>query len=128
MKLLEVSLGLATQAFRFMDAGEYAKQLEQLGIREDEFAEKSQSTKVPRIRRFTIELTIWKMNCDEKYIRLFTGIGMEEEIECVSDTTSEIECFNILSGSVGLSRHSTPLGSLVDISRADEHKLKGAMT
>ncbi|URE24841.1 hypothetical protein MUK42_17730 [Musa troglodytarum] len=124
MKLLEVSLGLATQVFMFMDAGQYAKQLEQLGIKKEEFAERlvqileeynHPSTKVPRIRRFTIEITIWMMNCDEKYIRLFTGLGMEEELECVSETTSEIECFNIFSGSLGLRRHGTTIGSLVDI-------------
>ncbi|CAL9153967.1 unnamed protein product, partial [Musa hybrid cultivar] len=57
MKLLEVSLGLATQVFRFMDAGVLSKQLEQLGTREEEFAERlvqileeynHPSAKVPR--------------------------------------------------------------------------------
>ncbi|RWW00504.1 hypothetical protein GW17_00036533 [Ensete ventricosum] len=39
---------------------------------------------------------------------------MEKELESVSETTSELECFNVFSGSVGLSRHGTPLCSLVD--------------
>lgn len=117
-----------------MDAGGYAKQLEQLGTREEEFAERlvqileeynHPSTKVPRIRRSTIEITIWMMNCDEKYNRLFTGLGMEEELQCVSETTSEIDCYNIFSGSVGTEQAwHTPWLPCGHCTRADGHKLK----
>ncbi|CAL9179398.1 unnamed protein product [Musa hybrid cultivar] len=123
VKLLEVSLGLAAQVLRFMDAEEFAMQMEQLGIREEEFAETLvrvlqryhyPSVKVPRMRRFVIEIAMWMMNCDTKCIRVFSDLGMEKELESVSETTSELECFNVFSGSVGLSRHGTPLCSLVD--------------
>lgn len=123
VKLLEVFLGLAAQVLRFMDAEEFAMQMEQLGIREEEFAETLvrvlqryhyPSVKVPRMRRFVIEIAMWMMNCDNKCIRVFSDLGMEKELESVSETTSELECFNVFSGSVGLSRHGTPLCSLVD--------------
>jgi len=39
---------------------------------------------------------------------------MEEELEGVMDTTSELESFNIFSGTIGLSRHSTTIHSLVE--------------
>ncbi|RRT72534.1 hypothetical protein B296_00019342 [Ensete ventricosum] len=98
-------------------------QMEQLGIREEELAETLvrvlqryhyPSVKVPRMRRFVIEIAMWMMNCDTKCIRVFSDLGMEKELESVSETTSELECFNVFSGSVGLSRHGTPLCSLVD--------------
>ncbi|URD73541.1 hypothetical protein MUK42_35196 [Musa troglodytarum] len=124
MKQLEVSLGLAIQVYRFMDAQEYAKKLEQHSIKDVDFAERLVKIlqkynypcpKVPRIRRFVLEIIIWMMNSDRKYIRFFTELGMEKELECVSETTSELECFDVFSGSVGLSRHNTPLCVLVDI-------------
>ncbi|CAL9096120.1 unnamed protein product [Musa textilis] len=122
-KMLEVSLGLAAQVLRFMDAEEFAMRMEQLGIREEEFAETLvrvlqryhyPSVSVPRMRRFVIEVAMWMMNRDTKCIRVFSDLGMEKELEIVSETTSELECFNVFSGSVGLSRHGTPLCSLVD--------------
>ncbi|WOL03460.1 hypothetical protein Cni_G12180 [Canna indica] len=123
MKLLEVSLGLATQVLKLMDAEEFARNLQQFEIREMSFAERIvkilrkynyPSTKVPRIRRFTVEIAIWMMSSNARCIKVFADLGMEKELERVAETTSELECFNVFSGSVGLSRHSRPLCSLVD--------------
>lgn len=123
MKLLEASLGLATQIFRFVSHAEYVEELEKAGIREFQFAERLvrslktynyPSIKVPRIRRFLIELAIWLMTSDRKYAKLFSDFGMDIELENVAETVSELECFNVFSGSVGLSRHDRHLSSLVD--------------
>lgn len=122
-KLLEVSLGLATQIFKFMDDEEFAYQLHKLSIREKDLAERLVNTlhkydypctKVPRIRRFAVEVSIWMMRRGAKYIKFFCDLGMEKELLSVLETTSELECFNVFSGSVGVGRHSTALCSLVD--------------
>ena len=124
MKLLEVSLGLAVEIIKLMSPEEYNEELVKAGIKEAEFPKKLvqilnkynyPSIKVPRIRRFVIELAIGMMKSDGRYIRIFRDLGMEKELEHVSETTSELECFNVFSGSVGLSRHNTTLCSLVDI-------------
>ncbi|XP_058083874.1 uncharacterized protein LOC131231634 [Magnolia sinica] len=122
-KLQEVAVGLAAQIFRFMDAHELSIAFYQSGINETELVtelvlilKKHQypSTKVPRIRRFVIELAICMMKAKEKNIQIFKDLGMEKELENVAGTTSELECFIVFSGSVGLSRHRTTVYSLVD--------------
>ncbi|XP_008791013.2 uncharacterized protein LOC103708038 [Phoenix dactylifera] len=124
MELLEVSLGLAVEIIKLMSPEEYNVELAKAGIKETEFPEKLvqilnkynyPSIKVPRIRRFVIELAIWMMKSDGRYIRMFRDLGMEKELKHVLETTSELECFNVFSGSVGLSRHNTALCSLVNI-------------
>ncbi|KAG6526117.1 uncharacterized protein LOC122047377 [Zingiber officinale] len=122
-KLLEVSLGLATQIFKFMNAEEFTHQLHKSIIREEDLAERLvntlhrydyPSTKVPRIRRFAVEVSTWMMRRGAKHIKIFRDLGMEKELRSVLETTSELECFNVFSGSVGIGRHSTALGSVVD--------------
>lgn len=124
MKLLEASLGLAVEIIKLITPEEYNEELAKAGIKEVEFTEKLvrilnkynyPSIKVPRIRRFVIELAIVIMKSDESYIRIFRDLGMEKELKHVSETTSELECFNVFSGSVGLSRHNTTLGTLIHI-------------
>lgn len=124
-KLLEVALGLATRIFRLTSYEEYVDELEKSNIEGARLAGRLvqllkvhsyPSVKVPRMRRFAIELTIWLMKSDKKkYARLFAGLGMEKELLNVAETTSELECFNVFSGSVGLSRHSSTLSCLVEI-------------
>lgn len=122
-KLQEVAIGLATQIFRFMSSHESGNPFEKSDVKETEFAEKLvqilkqyhyPSTKVPRIRRFVIELVTWMMKSNDENIRIFKDLGMENELRNVAETTSELECFNVFSGSVGLSRHKTTVHSLVD--------------
>lgn len=122
-KLLEVSLGLTSQMCKFMSAEEFSGRLYKSGISESDFVinlirilkkYNHPSVKVPRIRRFVIELAIWMMRADSNKIKLFISSGMEKELRSVSETTSELECFNVFSGSVGLSRHDVSLCSLVD--------------
>ena len=71
------------------------------------------SMDVPRARRYTIELAISLMQSDARYVALFVELGMESELRRVAMTTSQLECFNVFSGSVGLSRRATSVRSLV---------------
>ncbi|KAK3417676.1 hypothetical protein EUGRSUZ_H03623 [Eucalyptus grandis] len=109
-KLQEVMVGLAVHAF-------------QAGFREAELAcalveilrnHRNPHIKVPRMRRFAIELAIWMMREKSTNVQIFRDLGMEEELEGVMDTTSELESYNIFSGTIGLSRHSTTIHSLVE--------------
>ncbi|KAG6467915.1 uncharacterized protein LOC122034615 [Zingiber officinale] len=122
-KLLEASVGLVTQLCKFTNADEFARALEQAEIQEIELVEKLveilkeyeyPDIKVPRIRRFVIEQAIWMMNSDSNSVGLFEKFGMERLLESVEETTSELECFHIFSGSVGLSRHRKTMPYLVE--------------
>ncbi|RVX21878.1 hypothetical protein CK203_001386 [Vitis vinifera] len=98
-KLQEVMLGLAAHAHELVEI-----------LRKYKYP----PIKVPRIRRFTIELAIWMMRDKETNVHIFKDLGMEKELEGVLETTSEIESFNIFSGTVGLNRHGTSMHSLVE--------------
>ncbi|MBA0664617.1 hypothetical protein Goklo_004585 [Gossypium klotzschianum] len=122
-KLQEVMVGLAAQVFKHMTSNESSIMFERAGIKEEELAKalvqilekyRHPSAKVPRIRRFTIELAIWMMHDNVKNVYIFKDLGMEKELEGVLETTAELESFNIFSGSVGLSRHNTTIHSLVE--------------
>ncbi|KAF8024649.1 hypothetical protein BT93_F1734 [Corymbia citriodora subsp. variegata] len=122
-KLQEVMVGLAVHAFKFMTTEESTAFFERAGFRESELAcvlveilrsHRNPNIKVPRMRRFAIELAIWMMRDKLKNVQIFRDLGMEEELEGVMDTTSELESFNIFSGTIGLSRHSTTIHSLVE--------------
>ncbi|KNA08539.1 hypothetical protein SOVF_161740, partial [Spinacia oleracea] len=110
-KLREVMVGLAARAFKFMTYSESSIMFEQAGIKETEIANvlvqilKKHTyppPRFPRIRRFTIELAIWMMKNKESNVGVFRNLGLEKELENVLDTTSELESFNIFSGTVGL--------------------------
>lgn len=119
----EVMLGLAAKIFRFMTSLESDIIFEETGIKAIELAKKLVQilehyeyppVKVPRIRRFTIELAIWMMKEKKEYIKIFKHLGMEKQLENVTETTSELESFNVFSGTIGLSRDSTTVHSLVE--------------
>ncbi|KAF6145242.1 hypothetical protein GIB67_041437 [Kingdonia uniflora] len=123
-KLQEVMLGLSAQVFRFMASHESGIMFVQTGITETKLATKLVQImkqyyyppiKIPRIRRFSIELAIWMMRNKKKNIHIFKDLGLEKELESVMETTSELESFNVFSGTIGLSRHSTTIHSLVVI-------------
>ncbi|KAK4753166.1 hypothetical protein SAY87_021964 [Trapa incisa] len=122
-KLQEVMMGLASQVFRFMTVQESRHVFEQAGIGELELAETlvhilrkypEPHIKVPRIRRFTVELAIWMMKDDAANARHLRSMEFERDLEGILETTSEIECFNAFSGTVGLNRHRTTIHSLVE--------------
>ncbi|KAF5752316.1 hypothetical protein HS088_TW01G00224 [Tripterygium wilfordii] len=122
-KLQEVMVGLAAHVLKYVTSEESTIMFEEAGIKEADLANKlveilrkyeKPAIKVPRIRRFAIELAIWMMLNNREDVRIFKDRGMEEELEGVLETTAEIESFNIFSGTVGLSRHSTTIHSLVE--------------
>ncbi|KAI3927815.1 hypothetical protein MKW98_023416 [Papaver atlanticum] len=122
-KMQEVMLGLAAKIFRFMTSLESDIIFEETGIKAIELATKLVQilehyeyppVKVPRIRKFTIELAIWMMKEKKEYIKFFKHLGMEKQLENVTETTSELESFNVFSGTIGLSRDSTTIHSLVE--------------
>ena len=116
-------VGLAAQIFKFMNAEELNIVFNKAGTQEAELASvlvqiltmyQHPQIKTPRIRRFVIELAIWMMRNKETNVQIFKDLGMKKELECVTETTSELESFNVFSGTVGLSRHSTTIHSLVE--------------
>ncbi|XP_031501075.1 uncharacterized protein LOC116264806 [Nymphaea colorata] len=122
-KCLEVAIGLAAQVLRFTNASEFHDALAWAGTEMSELAAKlvqilrndpNPSVKVPRMRRFVVELVITMMQVETQSRELFKKLELEKELKCVLETTSELECFNVFSGSVGLSPHTTTLHSLVD--------------
>lgn len=125
-KLLEVSLGLAAQAVRLMGPQELAHHLARAGVSEVDLVNRlvhvlarysSPSIKVPRIRRFTVELLIGMLRMDSSFAELMAAAGMGRELRRVAETTSELECFHVFSGSAGVSRHAVSLCALVGEAR-----------
>ncbi|KAG2721657.1 hypothetical protein I3760_02G091600 [Carya illinoinensis] len=123
-KLQEVMLGLAAHAFKFMTSEESSIMFERAGITEAALADElvkilkkhqCPPVKIPRIRRFAIELAIWMMRDKITNVLMFKDLGLEKVLEDVLETTAELESFNVFSGTVGLNRHSTTIHSLVEI-------------
>jgi len=122
-KLQEVMMGLGAHIFKFITPEESIIMFQSAKIQESELAAKlveilrkhqHPSIKVPRIRRFVIELSIWMMRDKRTNIQVLGNLGMETELEYIIETTSELESFNVFSGTVGMNRHSVTIHSLVD--------------
>lgn len=116
-------IGLAAQVFRFMTPEESSNTFERARIREFDLANtlvqilrkyKHPPIKVPRIRRFAVEMAIWLMRDKATNVHIFKKLGLEMVLEAVIETTAEIENFNIFSGTVGVSRHSVSIHSLAE--------------
>ncbi|GFQ05956.1 hypothetical protein PHJA_002739600 [Phtheirospermum japonicum] len=122
-KLQEVMIGAAACIFRFMSPQDSITMFGKAGIRELDLARRLllilkkypyPSIKVPSMRRYAIELAIWMMRGNNSTnVRAFESMGMERELESVMETTTELESFNIFSGTVGLYRHRMAMHSLV---------------
>ncbi|KAI3770853.1 hypothetical protein L6452_02000 [Arctium lappa] len=122
-KLQEVMVGLAAHVFKYMTSEEASAMFDTGGIREADLAMAlvqilkrypQPQTKTPRIRRHVVELSIWMMKDRRANIQTFKNLGMEEYLEGITETTSEVESFNIFSGAIGLSRYKTSIHSLVE--------------
>ncbi|KAF2287818.1 hypothetical protein GH714_002823 [Hevea brasiliensis] len=121
-KLQAVMVELAAEVFKFMSSQESSMMFKRAGVKEAELPStivqilkkhENPSTKVPRIRRFAIGLAIWMMRENAQNVHIFKDLRLEKELEHISETTVELENFNIFSGTVGLSRQSTTIHSLV---------------
>lgn len=121
-KILNIFLGLAVQMLRFMEPGELRACLAMASVTEKALVQtllhilreyRRPCMAIPWIRRYAIELTVAMMQLDPRYMALFMEHGMEGDLRRIAGTTSELECFNAFSGSVGLSRHAVSVPSLV---------------
>uniref|UniRef100_A0A0E0K8P8 Uncharacterized protein n=1 Tax=Oryza punctata TaxID=4537 RepID=A0A0E0K8P8_ORYPU len=122
-KVLNIFLGLAAQMLRFMEPEELHASLAAARVTDAALAKtmvqvlreySRPSMVVPRIRRYTIELAVAMMRSDKRYVALFVELGMEGQLRRVAGTTSELECFNVFSGSVGLSRRGVSVWADVE--------------
>lgn len=123
IKLQEVMIGLAARVFKYMTSLESTVMFKKAGIQELDLANKLvlilrmyqyPSIKIPRMRRFVLELAIWMMKDKKSNIKIFKKLGMEMELEAMAETITDIENFNIFSGTVGLSRHTTTIHTLIE--------------
>uniref|UniRef100_A0A453IZ91 Uncharacterized protein n=1 Tax=Aegilops tauschii subsp. strangulata TaxID=200361 RepID=A0A453IZ91_AEGTS len=123
-KILSIFIGLAAQMLPYMEPGELHARLAAARVVDTVLARtlvqvlreySRPSMDVPRIRRYTIELAMAMMRLDARYVALFVELGMGSELRCVAGTTSQLECFNVFSGSVGLSRRATSVRSAVSL-------------
>lgn len=111
-KLQEVMIRLAPNMFKFMTSVESTATFQRAGIKEKDLADKLVQTlkdnqhpflKVPRIRRFVLELAIWTMKDKKANIQNF------KNLEKWSWNTFHIQSFNIFSGTLGLSLDTTTI-------------------
>uniref|UniRef100_A0A0E0ANK0 DUF4220 domain-containing protein n=1 Tax=Oryza glumipatula TaxID=40148 RepID=A0A0E0ANK0_9ORYZ len=121
--LLEVSIGLAIQITRLATPEFHKEIFGKAGVPDTDIARRlveilkehrTPRVKVPRMRRFVIELAITMMRGHAELVPFFRSMELEKELRSVVRSTSELESFNMFSGSIGLSRHSSTLASLVD--------------
>ncbi|KQJ86529.1 uncharacterized protein LOC100838111 [Brachypodium distachyon] len=129
-RLLEVSLGLAAQAVKLMagpgpEEDELGQHLARAGVSGEDLVSRlvavlarygSPSIKVPRIRRFAVELVIAMLSTGGSscWAETMAAAGVARQLRRVAETTSELECFHVFSGSAGVSRHGVSLCALVD--------------
>jgi hypothetical protein len=131
-KILEVSVGLTTQICRFMDGDQFAAELRGAGLDERAYVRrlagvlrqyKYPVVTVPRMRRFVVQQVIWLMTSSPPrgggggdFVKLLRDreLGMKQLLEAVADTTSEVECYHIFSGSVPISRHRENFSAVVE--------------
>uniref|UniRef100_A0A0D9VU93 DUF4220 domain-containing protein n=1 Tax=Leersia perrieri TaxID=77586 RepID=A0A0D9VU93_9ORYZ len=135
-KILEVSVGLTTQICKFIDGDRFAAGLRAAGTDERGYVERLASIlrenrypviRVPRMRRFVVHQVIWLMTSSSSaagdgnnggvgvdYVALLREAGMERLLESIADTTSELECYHVFSGSVGIGKHRESFSAAVD--------------
>ncbi|KAK3136673.1 hypothetical protein QOZ80_5BG0440780 [Eleusine coracana subsp. coracana] len=123
---MEASLGLAAQLVRLMDGPhELAHHLVNAGVKESDLVNGlvavlasypcGPSIQAPRIRRFAVDLVIALLRLKKRtFAELMRNAGLGAELRRVAETTSEIECFHVFSGSAGVGRHAVGLAELVD--------------
>ncbi|CAD6211272.1 unnamed protein product [Miscanthus lutarioriparius] len=130
-KILEVSVGLTTVICKFIDGEQFAAELRGAGVADERaYVERLASIlgqyrypeiRVPRMRRFVVQQVIWLVtNSGGRgddgggYVELLTEVGMQRLLESIADTTSELECYHVFSGSVGISKHRKSFSDIVD--------------
>jgi hypothetical protein len=74
----------------------------------------SPEIQVPRMRRFVVQQLVWMMTSSGGYVELLREVGMVRLLENVADTTSELECYHVFSGSVGIGKHREDFSGTVE--------------
>ncbi|CAH8276731.1 unnamed protein product [Arabidopsis lyrata] len=120
----EVMVGLAPHILKLMSTPEELRGIfEEAGVSEEELANalinilkkyEQPVPKVPRIRRFAIELTIAMMKANPETVKTFQNLEMKNELETIFETAAELENFDIFSGTVGLARHGSTINELIE--------------
>ncbi|CAM0873566.1 unnamed protein product [Alopecurus aequalis] len=129
-KILELSVGLTTQICTFMDCEQFAAELRGAGLEERAYVQRLvgilrqyryPQVNVPRIRRFVVQQVIWLMTSSPQragggFVELLRDreLGMERLLEAIADTTSEVECYHVFSGSVPISKHRESFSTIVE--------------
>ncbi|GJN07813.1 hypothetical protein PR202_ga25677 [Eleusine coracana subsp. coracana] len=124
-KVLEVSIGLTTEICTFIDGDRFAAELRAAGIENRAYVERLASVlkqyrsapeiSVPRMRRFVVQQLIWLVTTSPGgYVEMLKEVGMERLLENVADTTSELECYHVFSGSVGIGKHREDFAEIVE--------------
>ncbi|KAE8814058.1 hypothetical protein D1007_08697 [Hordeum vulgare] len=128
-KILEVSVGLTTQICRFVDIEQFTAELRRAGLDERAYVERLLAIlrqyrypeiKVPRMRRFLVQQLVWLMTSSPRrrggggFVGLLRELGMERLLEAVAETTSEVECYHVFSGSVPIGKHRESFSAIVD--------------
>ncbi|KAH9322445.1 hypothetical protein KI387_017084 [Taxus chinensis] len=116
----EATIGLIAQMFKLMDKSEIDLAFKEVEITKRLFMMRlievlrrhsRPSIKIPNIRRFCIELVIYMLE-KEKQNFYMKRLELEEALEQVIESTSEIESYNTFSGSIGLTKHHTTIHSI----------------
>ena len=69
--------------------------------------------KLPRLRRFCVELAMSLAEVDDAFVSLFQTHAFGSCLRCVSASTSDLENFATFSGQVGLSLHPSTMEDLL---------------
>jgi hypothetical protein len=117
----EAAIGLAAQIFKFMNKSDFDRVFKEGGAEKKRslilklvevfWSYPRPSKEVPSIRRFSIELLIAVMEKDRSTIEMRSEL--EDALEGVMETTSELESYSTFSGTLGLSSHRMAIRSLV---------------
>ncbi|KAM3244139.1 hypothetical protein ACQJBY_055826 [Aegilops geniculata] len=130
-KILEVSVGLTTQICRFVDVDQFTAELRRAGLDERAYVERLVAIlrqyrypeiRVPRMRRFVVQQLVWLMTTSSprrgggggSFVELLRELGMERLLEAIAETTSEVECYHVFSGSVPIGKHRESFSAIVE--------------
>uniref|UniRef100_M8BFP1 Uncharacterized protein n=1 Tax=Aegilops tauschii TaxID=37682 RepID=M8BFP1_AEGTA len=127
-KILEVSVGLTTQICRFVDIEQFTAELRRAGLNERAYVERLvgilrqyryPEIRVPRMRRFVVQQIAWLMTSSTRrdgggFVDLLRELGMRQLLEAIAETTSEVECYHVFSGSVPIGKHRESFSAIVD--------------
>jgi hypothetical protein len=122
-KLLEASIGLCVQISKFTSIEEFTRIL----VVEANSSKKKftailleilnenidPNAQFPCIRRHVIELVIWIMESDDRFIQDSEAFEMQRALMKITVSTAEFENFHYFSGNSGVMEHQKTISSLL---------------